>query len=69
MGVHPEGTDWLANELRLSRGGFMYFWRSYLDLAWNHYIRGSVRIWSADDGPHERPPTALKPETSGRWNG
>ena len=21
----PEGTDWLANELRLSKGGFMYF--------------------------------------------
>jgi hypothetical protein len=28
----PEGTNWLANELRLSKGGFMYFWRSYLDL-------------------------------------
>ena len=24
----PEGTDWLANELRLSKGGFLYFWRS-----------------------------------------
>jgi len=23
---NPEGTDWLANELRLSKGGFMYFW-------------------------------------------
>ena len=22
----PEGTDWLANELRLSKGGFLYFW-------------------------------------------
>jgi len=32
----PEGTDWLANELRLSKGGFMYFWRSYLDSVWNH---------------------------------
>lgn len=40
----PEGTDWLANELRLSKGGFMYFWRSYLDPIWNHYIRGPVRL-------------------------
>ena len=44
----PEGTDWLANELRLSKGGFMYFWRSYLDSVWDHYIRGPVRVWSVD---------------------
>jgi hypothetical protein len=31
----PEGTDWLANELRRSKGGFTYFWRSYLDPVWN----------------------------------
>ncbi len=43
----PEGADWLANELRLSKGGFMHFWRSYLDPIWNHYIRGPVRSWSA----------------------
>ena len=55
----PEGTDWLANELRLSKGGFMYFWRSYLDPIWNHYIRGPVRIWSVDDGPDERALMAL----------
>jgi hypothetical protein len=36
----PEGAGWLADELRLSKGGFLYFWRSYLDPAWNHYIRG-----------------------------
>src|SRR6266566_2310391 len=56
----PEGTAWLANELRLSKGGFMYFWRSYLDPIWNHYIRGPVRIWSVDDGPDERALTALE---------
>jgi len=51
---NPEGTDWLATELRLSKGGFMYFWRSYLDPVWNHYIRGPVRVWSADGGPDEQ---------------
>ena len=67
----PEGTDWLANELRLSKGGFMYFWRSYLDPVWNHYIRGPVRIWSVDGGPDERALTALEARDSGslirRW--
>jgi hypothetical protein len=48
----PEGTDWLADELRLSKGGFLYFWRSYLDPAWNHYIRGPVRVWSVDGREH-----------------
>ena len=62
----PEGTDWLANELRLSKGGFLYFWRSYLDPIWNHYIRGPVRIWSVDDGPDERALTALEARDSGR---
>ena len=56
----PEGTDWLANELRLSKGGFMYFWRSYLDPVWNHYIRGPVRIWSVDGGPDEQVLAALE---------
>src|ERR1700740_2073626 len=56
----PEGTDWLANELRLSKGGFLYFWRSCLDPGWNHYIRGPVRIWSVDDGPDEQALTALE---------
>jgi len=56
----PEGTDWLADELRLSKGGFLYFWRSHLDPIWNHYIRGPVRIWSVDDGPDERALTALE---------
>jgi hypothetical protein len=56
----PKGTDWLADELRLSKGGFLYFWRSYLDPAWNHYIRGPVRIWSVDDGPDEQTLTALE---------
>jgi hypothetical protein len=56
----PKGTDWLADELRLSKGGILYFWRSYLDPIWNHHIRGPVRIWSVDDGPDERALTALE---------
>lgn len=42
----PRGTDWLADSLRLSKGGYEFWWRSYLDPVWNHYIRGPVRIWS-----------------------
>ena len=61
----PEGADWLANELRLSKGGFMYFWRSCLDPIWNHYIRGPVRVWSVDDGLDERALTALEARDSG----
>jgi hypothetical protein len=57
---NPEGTDWLANELRLSKGGFMYFWRSHLDPIWNHYIRGPVCIWSVDGGPDEQALAALE---------
>jgi hypothetical protein len=55
----PEGTDWLANQLRLSKGGFLYLWRSHLDPVWNDYIRGPVRIWSVDDGPDEQALAAL----------
>jgi hypothetical protein len=61
----PEGADWLANELRLSKGGFMYFWRSCLDPIWNHYIRGPVRVWSVDDGLDEQALTALEARDSG----
>ena len=61
----PKGADWLADELRLSKGGFMYFWRSYLDPAWNHYIRGPVRIWSIDGGPDEQALAALAAGDSG----
>lgn len=57
---NPEGTEWLANELRLSKGGFIYFWRSYLDPMWNHYIRGPVRIWSVEDGLDEQALAALE---------
>ncbi len=64
----PEGADWLADELRLSKGGFLYFWRSYLDPAWNHYIRGPVRIWSVDDGPDEQALAALEARDSGSLN-
>ena len=56
----PDGTDWLATELRLSKGGFLYFWRSYLDPIWNHYIRGPVCIWSVHDGLDEQALEALE---------
>jgi hypothetical protein len=45
-GSSPHGTGWLADRLRLSKGGYEYWWRSYLDPVWNHYIRSPVRIWS-----------------------
>jgi hypothetical protein len=48
----PRGTGWLADYLRLSKGGFAYFWRSHLDPVSNHHIRGPVRFWSLA-GPDE----------------
>jgi hypothetical protein len=48
----PRGTLWLADYLRLSKGGFAYFWRSHLDPVANHHIREPVRFWSLD-GPDE----------------
>lgn len=47
-GSSPRGTEWLADQLRLGKGNFGYYWRSYLDPVWNHYIRSPVRIWSQD---------------------
>lgn len=47
-GSSPHGTEWLAERLRLSKGGFEYWWRSYLDPIWNHYIRSPVLIWSQE---------------------
>lgn len=47
-GSSPHGTEWLADQLRLGKGNFGYYWRSYLDPVWNHYIRSPVRIWSQD---------------------
>jgi hypothetical protein len=64
----PERADWLADELRLSKGGFLYFWRSYLDPAWNHYIRGPVRVWSVDGGPDEQALAALEARDFGSLN-
>jgi len=57
-GSSPHGTGWLADQLRLSKGGFEYWWRSHLDPACNHYIRGPVRFWS-HDGPDEAVLSAL----------
>jgi hypothetical protein len=51
-GSMPHGTVWLADELRLSKGGFCYWWRSHLDPVWNHYVQDPVRFWS-HDGPDE----------------
>ena len=42
-GSSPHGTQWLADQLRLSKGGFEYWWRSHMDPVWNHCIRGPVR--------------------------
>jgi hypothetical protein len=47
-GSSPHGTEWLADRLRLSKGGYEYWWRSYLDPVWNHHVRSPVRIWSQD---------------------
>jgi hypothetical protein len=63
----PDGTMWLADHLRLSKGGFQYFWRSYLDPVWNHYIRGPVRFWS-QDGPDDAVLTALSRRRFGELN-
>jgi hypothetical protein len=57
-GSSPHGTEWLADRLRLSKGGYEFWWRSYLDPAWNHYIRSPVRIWS-QDGPDTQTLDAL----------
>lgn len=45
-GSTPPGTLWLADRLRLSKGGYLYFWRSHLTPVWNHHIQGPVRFWS-----------------------
>lgn len=49
---NPHGTRWLADELRLSKGGFAYWWRSHLEPVANHFIKDPVRIWSRE-GPDE----------------
>jgi hypothetical protein len=48
----PHGTAWLADRLRLDKGGFAYWWRSHLGPVPNHHIRGPVRFWS-QEGPDE----------------
>lgn len=47
---HPYGTEWLADMLRLSKGGYAYFWRSHRGPVQNHHIRCPVRIWSSAAG-------------------
>ena len=64
----PEGAGWLANELRLTTGGFMYFWRSHLDPIWNHCIRGPVQVWSAYGGPDRQALAALEARDFGWLN-
>jgi len=48
----PHGTAWLADRLRLNKGGFAYWWRSHLSAVPNHHIRAPVRFWS-QEGPDE----------------
>lgn len=48
----PHGTEWLADRLRLDKGGFAYWWRSHLGPVPNHQIRAPVRFWS-QEGPEE----------------
>jgi hypothetical protein len=52
-GARPRGTLWLADQLRLSKGGFCYWWRSHLDPAWNHHVQEPVRFWSRDGTDEE----------------
>lgn len=54
----PRGTEFLADHLRLDKGGYRYFWRSHLDPVPNHYIRTPVRFWSLA-GPDEKVLLAL----------
>jgi hypothetical protein len=57
-GSTPPSTLWLADRLRLSKGSYLYFWRSHLTPVWNHHILGPVRFWSRD-GADEAVLTAL----------
>ena len=45
-GSNPPGTLWLADRLRLDKGGYRYWWRSRMSPVWSHYIQGPVRFWS-----------------------
>ncbi|WP_275293938.1 hypothetical protein [Amycolatopsis sp. La24] len=55
----PPGTAWLADRLRVDKGGFAYCWRSRHEPVWNHVIRAPVRFWSVD-GPDEAVLDALR---------
>lgn len=46
--THPPGTAWLADCLRLDKGGFVYCWRSRHEPVWNHVVREPVRFWSIE---------------------
>ena len=61
----PHGTSWLADRLRLDKGGFAYWWRSYLGPVPNHHIREPVRFWS-QKGPDE---TVLQALAGRRFGG
>lgn len=66
-GSVPNGTEWAADILRLSKGGYEYWWRSYLDPVWNHYIKNPVRIWS-QDGIDDEALSALEDRRFGDLN-
>ena len=63
-----DGSEWLARELRLSKGGYEYYWRSYLDPAWNHHIQGPVRVWSIEHGLDQEALAALETRDFGSLN-
>jgi hypothetical protein len=62
-GSTPHGSAWLADRLRLSKGGYRYWWRSHEEPVWNHYIEGPVRFWS-HDGPDQAVLQALSERRS-----
>jgi hypothetical protein len=50
--AHPASLGWLADDLRLDKGGFAWWWRSQREPLTNPVIRGPVRFWSRQ-GPDE----------------
>jgi hypothetical protein len=44
--AHPASLGWLADDLRLDKGGFNWWWRSQQEPVTNPVIRGPVQFWS-----------------------
>lgn len=45
-GSTPPGLVWLADRLGVSKGNYLFWWRSRMSPVWNHHIQGPVRFWS-----------------------